>query len=344
MYKILCLIRNPDLLAGLQKLRVWGPSGYTIAAVVQTREEAQERLAHSRYDLIIAEAGPNGPDGTGLLRRAGRHHQWGPVLLCSEIPDYPTARQAVLYGAWDYLVPPFRDVDFIALFGRLNRDAATAEAVCLCAQDALLTSFEKRPDHFPDLVRNLLADLCLQASSEDQGDRLASELTRQITASLFSRWDWLSLYIPPLPTPAGSSASQPSCQKTCRDILCRLYRDFCELLPGTANPNARQAILYILRHPEGDLCLGAVAQTLDLNRTYLSSVFAASTGIHFGDYLTTVRLHRAAFLLQTTPCRIGEIAARLDYKDMAYFSRLFKARYHMTPTQYRIPLRGDFQI
>ena len=35
--------------------------------------------------------------------------------------------------------------------------------------------------------------------------------------------------------------------------------------------------------------------------------------------------------------KITEIALRLDYKDVGYFSQLFKKQYGIVPSQYRLP-------
>jgi AraC-like DNA-binding protein len=42
--------------------------------------------------------------------------------------------------------------------------------------------------------------------------------------------------------------------------------------------------------------------------------------------------------------KVAEVAARLDYKDIGYFSRVFKKQYGVTPTEYRIPDDYTYQI
>ena len=55
-------------------------------------------------------------------------------------------------------------------------------------------------------------------------------------------------------------------------------------------------------------------------------------------------MKRAAYLLKNTKMKIIDIAGALDYKDMGYFLKRFKARYGVTPSQYRIPENYEFQI
>lgn len=42
--------------------------------------------------------------------------------------------------------------------------------------------------------------------------------------------------------------------------------------------------------------------------------------------------------------KITDIAERLDYKDMGYFSRLFKNKYKLPPSAYRLSDGDDYQI
>jgi AraC-like DNA-binding protein len=50
------------------------------------------------------------------------------------------------------------------------------------------------------------------------------------------------------------------------------------------------------------------------------------------------------WLLKETNMKITDIAERLDYKDMGYFSRLFKNKYKLPPSAYRLSDGDDYQI
>ncbi|MBQ6554307.1 MAG: helix-turn-helix transcriptional regulator, partial [Firmicutes bacterium] len=95
---------------------------------------------------------------------------------------------------------------------------------------------------------------------------------------------------------------------------------------------------------ESDLKQKSIAASLYMNSSYLSTVFTAHTQQRFVDYLTNVKLRRAAWLLRNTNLKVTDIAERLDYKDMGYFSRLFKKKYGITPSDYRIPDNYNYYI
>ena len=64
----------------------------------------------------------------------------------------------------------------------------------------------------------------------------------------------------------------------------------------------------------------------------------------FDQSVILTMLGRVAWLLLNTTLSVTEIASRLEYKDNSYFSKLFRQRYGMAPSIYRMPLNYDFQI
>ena len=54
-----------------------------------------------------------------------------------------------------------------------------------------------------------------------------------------------------------------------------------------------------------------------------------------GEYVTEKRLTKAAELLKSTDIPITTIASELGFYDNAYFYKLFKNKYKVTPSRYR---------
>lgn len=63
--------------------------------------------------------------------------------------------------------------------------------------------------------------------------------------------------------------------------------------------------------------------------------FKKMTGTTFGAYLNERRLASAAGLLRTTDDTVLNIAEQAGFENLSNFNRRFKARYGMTPKQYR---------
>ncbi|MFI5386797.1 MAG: helix-turn-helix transcriptional regulator [Fimbriimonadales bacterium] len=59
------------------------------------------------------------------------------------------------------------------------------------------------------------------------------------------------------------------------------------------------------------------------------------------DFLTTTRLQEARRMLASTPMSLAEIAFAVGFKEASSFSRLFRQRYWMSPTEFRAAGRGS---
>jgi AraC-like DNA-binding protein len=78
-----------------------------------------------------------------------------------------------------------------------------------------------------------------------------------------------------------------------------------------------------------------LAREMHWSQAHFSRVFKTVVQQSPRDFLLNLRLSRARHLLTETSLGIGEIAERLDYSDLFFFSRQFKAKTGLSPLQYR---------
>ena len=130
------------------------------------------------------------------------------------------------------------------------------------------------------------------------------------------------------------------------------YRQFEQLLSGLeqeeeddaqAEHGAIESILRVIHEQYKEpLTLEGLAQGVHFSPTYLSALFRKKTGTTLIKYLTNYRMERAAGMLTKGDLPIAEIARRVSYDNISYFSLLFKARFGVSPAQYRKAQRaGD---
>ncbi len=96
---------------------------------------------------------------------------------------------------------------------------------------------------------------------------------------------------------------------------------------------------YVNKHYREKIYLDDMAETFGISTTYLSKVFRKDTGICLRDYITEVRVDRAANLLLYSEEEIPAIAAYVNFPSQSYFGRVFKKYKNMTPRQYREALK-----
>jgi len=114
--------------------------------------------------------------------------------------------------------------------------------------------------------------------------------------------------------------------------------------PATAVTKLRQrAIAMIDSRLNTPLTLGELCDLLDTSRKMLFAAFREDGGVQ--NYIRATRLDRARAALGDLEREepIGTIALRLGFCDASHLTRLFRARFGMTPRDYRRLISDDAQ-
>ncbi len=96
-----------------------------------------------------------------------------------------------------------------------------------------------------------------------------------------------------------------------------------------------QATLKYIGSYYKEASLSKVAADLHMSVSNLSKIIKSQTGFTFQDHLMRKRFQKAVLFLSETDMSVEEIAGAVGYENYSFFFRQFKARYGMTPKQYR---------
>jgi len=98
----------------------------------------------------------------------------------------------------------------------------------------------------------------------------------------------------------------------------------------------REVRAYIEAHyMEPGFSLMQTAERLHVSPQYLSRVFRREFGVTFMDYITRLRIRRAAEMLSQKDWKVYEIAEQIGYSNQHYFSSAFKRVLGVSPMEYR---------
>ena len=95
------------------------------------------------------------------------------------------------------------------------------------------------------------------------------------------------------------------------------------------------ALRYIENNFDHNISIRDLADYLHIERSYLYRLFKNFTGVSLQEYLLDYRMRRACSLLTETNLSVGDISRSVGYGDALYFSRIFRQKKGMTPTQFR---------
>lgn len=92
---------------------------------------------------------------------------------------------------------------------------------------------------------------------------------------------------------------------------------------------------FVDQHLASDVSLPAIAEHVHLHPVYLSKVYKTETGEALTAYVYRLRMEKAAYYLRSSSAKVFEIAELVGYNNTAYFIRVFKKFYDLTPQEYR---------
>ena len=105
------------------------------------------------------------------------------------------------------------------------------------------------------------------------------------------------------------------------------------------NEIIRQAQQYISTHIRQKLSVPLVAKQVDVSPSYLTALFHKNLQISPGEYIRRTKLQESKQMIRENNLNFTEIAAELQYSTVHHFSRQFKEKFGITPTEYAKSVR-----
>ncbi len=141
---------------------------------------------------------------------------------------------------------------------------------------------------------------------------------------------------------SGEFAKKIELRSSIEDIqklIFEMVKVYCQLVNKYSvkdySPTVQKVIVMIESNLASDLTLSELATTLNINASYLSTVFKKEMGKTVTGYVNEKRIELAQELLKTTNLQIQTVAQYCGIVDVHYFTRLFKKLTGLSPKQYR---------
>lgn len=98
----------------------------------------------------------------------------------------------------------------------------------------------------------------------------------------------------------------------------------------------REMELYAKENFRRPLELKYVSRLYGFNEKYAGRLFKNTAGVSFSQYVNALRLDASEKELRETEKTVLEISMNCGFDNVTYFNRLFKAKYSVTPKEYRV--------
>ncbi len=105
------------------------------------------------------------------------------------------------------------------------------------------------------------------------------------------------------------------------------------------NEIIRRAQQYISTHIRDKLSVPHVASIVDVSPSYLTALFHKNLQISPGEYIRRLKLQESKQMIRENSMTFTQIAAALHYSTVHHFSRQFKEKFGITPSEYARSVR-----
>ena len=361
MYKVVLVDDEIWSLEGLEASFEWEINGFQVVGKFTDSLKAAARIMEIKPDVVFTDI--RMPDMTGLelMERVRSQNRDVEFVMVSGYAEFDYARQAVRQGACDYLLKPVDLEETDAILERLHQMLKyRKEAADEILIQRILYEGQEEEKLLPIAgCRKVQAAVIL-------GDEMKASVCRQIQkylqeenrkyvllipagkkiVLLYEAFEdektegWIryleglgeNFYIGLSQTGEGGDA-----RLLLKEAIAASSGKFIgkqlEMHKGY-NENFMRLLEYVEENYTKKLNLKTLSEQFFLNVSYCSELFKKVTGMNFSDYLTRLRMEKAAKLLSTGKYKVREVAEMTGYSDAFYFSKVLKKYFGVTPARF----------
>jgi AraC-like DNA-binding protein len=123
--------------------------------------------------------------------------------------------------------------------------------------------------------------------------------------------------------------------------ICAQYLTLSNAITQAKPTVAMQAKNYIRENIDKKITIADICEELKCSKSTLLTSFKKQYGLTVNNYITEVKLGVAVRLLTEGDMTISEVAAETGFSDQSYFSKVFSAKYGVSPSEYRYTTRTN---
>src|ERR1044071_7533303 len=106
------------------------------------------------------------------------------------------------------------------------------------------------------------------------------------------------------------------------------------------DPRVLKVVDYIEANPHLNLQFDRLAQSMNMSPSRLRHIFTAQVGVSPKQYLRTIRLELAKYLVENTYLNVKEVMTKVGFNDESHFVRDFEKAFGLTPSRHRQKYRS----
>jgi len=351
MNKVLIIDDEPWARAVVRTLGEWERLGLRIAGEAEDGKEGLRLMKELEPHIVLTDMRMPGVDGVELLKQINEQFPLLKIIVMSGYDDFMYLKQAIRSRAVEYLLKPVDPEELNAALAKCIHELHTQKQTVNTSWDSPLAfPNPSSMDRYVAQRQRVFAALfelsrpaVLQALDKLE-ELLVATYPEGMEPALLAKVgdDFLHIleqfmmenevgFEVQLISPEGQwkdvSAALTIVQRNYLEAI-----DSIEMIRKTKNrlliPEVKD---YIDKHFLEPITLETIAGKFFVSKEHLSRVFKTTIGENLTEYIIRKRMERARELLLQPHISIKEAALMTGYTELAYFHRVFKKQFGLTP-------------
>lgn len=343
--KVLIVDDDRFVRQGLRKLLPWEDMDCVIVGEASDGQSGWQLTRELQPDLVITDIRMPGTDGLELARRISESMSGVRLIMLSAYADFEYAQSALKYHVRHYLLKPLSEDSLEQLAGYIRDISSELQKE--------RQYYELRFLDGSDQQRVSKALECADVEKiseffEKEIPKLGLHIS-DLRAYCLNLITLLFRYLQGLGLGKGSSDRSKkeailtlSALKGEQQILSYTYQLYLDTLQfslqkvSSSDKLALSISQYIADHfCDADLSVAKIAQEFHISPVYAGALFRAKEGMNINQFVSHLRMEKAAELLRDPALRVQDVSGMTGYLDPQYFGKIFKKTYGITPTEFR---------
>ena len=303
--------------------------------------EAVELIENNDINMILVDINIPGIDGMEVIKSARKKLPQAVIIITTAYDDFEIAHKAIKLKVDDFLLKPIRKevlLDAVKAFaGRIGGGEKTDKSNKLLSR----LEVELRKCSYKatvDILREYIDRLYLEHHDVNVISKRLQELAKLIVRVAeelnISDTNELVMQMEKLKIKYLLYNNKHDAYNEVVKMVDILF-DKMNIKGKLSDGGMKSVVDYIERNLKRGISLEDVANHVNISTYYLSKIFKKEMGVNFITYVTDRKMDLAKEMLVNTDIPVLNIALDLAYNEANYFSKAFKKKTGLTPSEYR---------
>jgi len=340
------MVVDDDCMVGkcLMTMIDWKTLEYDFVGIANNGLQAYDMIKDNKIDVVITDFKMPIMDGLELCKIIRENLENVTIILLSAYEDFYAAQVGIKYNVRNYILKPLDEakLDEITKILEDIRDQHMNEQYC----QYLLSGHELEIDVAINLEsgnKKFYEELFYELNNMFIGSNSLLEVVcLKLINCLYEYLKSIGFdeqVVEKKQTTVNDLVKEIKGSVKIVDFTQMMYTNVLYLIPNKASSYG-ELIPSMMRYinencSNNDMYYPMIATEFKISQQHMRRIFKEKVGMTLNEYITSIRLTKAAELLSAEDIMVQDVARRVGFTYSSSFMRSFKKRFGVTPNEYR---------